>query len=110
MLKLGGGSSSCEAHSRLYTTASRSCNIFLRDQSYKEGIHPDEDGDSELRYNDLLTGQLTFPGADRLNHIQVTVDYPLFLFNVDACCRSMGYWAVSLMIDLTFFFICASRN
>ena len=77
VLKLGGGASSREAHSRLYTRTSRSCNIFLRYQSYKEGIHPDEDGDSKLRYNDLLTGQLSFPGADRRNHIQVSVDCPL---------------------------------
>ena len=74
VLKLGGGASSREAHSRLYTRTSRSCNIFLRYQSYKEGIHPDEDGDSKLRYNDLLTGQLRFQGADRRNHIQVGVD------------------------------------
>ena len=78
VLKLGGGASSREAHSRLCTRTSRSCNIFLRYQSYKEGIHPDEDSDSNLRYNDLLTGQLTFPGADRQNHIQVGAHYSLF--------------------------------
>ena len=73
VMKLGGGASSCEAHSRLYTRTSRSCNIFLRYQSYKEGIHPDEDGDSKLHYNELLTGQLTFRGGDRRKHIQVRV-------------------------------------
>ena len=79
VLKLGGGASSRKAHSRLYTRTSRSCNIFRRYQSYKKATHPDEDGDSKLRYNDLLIGQLTFPGADHRNHIQVRVDYPLFL-------------------------------
>ena len=43
VLKLGGGASSREAHSRLYTRTSRSCNICLRYQRYKEGIHPDEE-------------------------------------------------------------------
>jgi len=43
-----------------------------------EGIHPDVDGDLKLRYNDLLTRHLSFPGADRRNRIQVSVDYPLF--------------------------------
>ncbi len=74
MMKLGGGASSREAHSRLYTRTSRGCNIFLRYQSYKEGI-PNEDGDSKLQYNDLLTCQLTFHGGDRRKHIQVSVNY-----------------------------------
>ncbi len=73
VMKLRGGASSCEAHSRLYTRTSRSCNIFLRYQSYKEGIHTDEDGASKLHYNELITGQLTFRGGDRRKHIQVRV-------------------------------------
>lgn len=72
VLKLGGGASSREAHSRLYTRTTRSCNIFLRYQSYQEGIHPDEDGDSKLLYHDLLTGQLSFRGGDRRTHLQVS--------------------------------------
>ncbi len=48
VLKLGRAASSREAHSRLFTRPSRSCNIFLRYQSYKECIQPDEDGDSKL--------------------------------------------------------------
>jgi len=80
VLKLGGSASSREAHSRLYTRTSRSCNIFLRYQSYKEGIHPDEDGDSKLCYNDLLTGQLSFRGGDRRSHLQVSF-YDLYLYH-----------------------------
>jgi hypothetical protein len=72
VLKLGGGASSREAHSRLYTRTTRSCNIFLRYQSYQEGIHPDEDGDSKLLYHDLLTGQLSFRGGDRRTHLHVS--------------------------------------
>jgi len=55
VMKLGGGASSREEHSWLYTRTTRRWNIFLRYQSYKEGIHPDEDGASKLHYNDLLT-------------------------------------------------------
>ena len=36
VLKLGGGESSRQAHSRLYTRTTRSCNVFLRYQSYKD--------------------------------------------------------------------------
>jgi len=80
--KLGEGASSRDAHSRLYTRTWRSCNTFLRYQSYKEGIHPDKDGDSKLRYNDLLTCQLTFHGGDRRNHIQVSVEYAICVFTI----------------------------
>ena len=68
VMELGGGASSREAHSRLYTrTTTISCNIVLRYQSYKEGTHPDEDGDSKLQYNDLLKGRLTFQGGRPTN-------------------------------------------
>jgi hypothetical protein len=82
VMKLGGGASSREAHSRLYTRTSRNFNIFLRYQSYKEGIHPEEDGDSKLQYNDLLTGQLTLYGGERRKHIQVSVDNAIFVLKI----------------------------
>ena len=82
VMKLEGGASSREAHSRLYTRTWRICNIFLSYESYKEGIHPDDDGDSKVHYNDLITGHFTFQGGDRRKHIQVSIYYAIFVLKI----------------------------
>lgn len=77
VLRLGGGASSREAHSRLYTRTTRSCNIFLRYQSFKDNVHPDEDGDVKLDYKDLLEGTLNYGGRGRRgSHVEVSSDSP----------------------------------
>lgn len=54
VVKLGG--SSREAHTRLYTRTTRSCNIFARYTSFKEGVDCEADGDVLLNYRGLLSG------------------------------------------------------
>ena len=79
VLKLGGGESSRQAHSRLYTRTTRSCNVFLRYQSYKDGVNPDEDGDVKLNYEGLVNGTSDPPrelhGRRRRNQPQAPRSY-----------------------------------
>ena len=85
VLKLGGGESSRQAHSRLYTRTTRSCNVFLRYQSYKPGVNPDEDGDVKLDYEALVNETAAPPRSHTRSrrtqaapesYLQVQVAYP----------------------------------
>lgn len=65
VLRLGGGASSREAHSRLYRRTTRSCNIFLRYQSFQDIVEPDAEGDAKFDYENLLEGHLQFGVKNR---------------------------------------------
>ena len=73
VLKLGGGASSREAHSRLYKRTTRSCNIFLRYQNFLTGVDPDDEGDAKLDYGTLNNGASSSTSRNRRQNIMEVI-------------------------------------